>query len=125
MSRFLRNALLLDAVATGGTALLLLAGGGLLAGPLGLPEPLLRGAGLTLLPFVGLVAWAALRCAPPAAVWAIVACNAAWVLASFALLVGWSDPTSLGAAFVIAQAVVVGAFAELQFIGLRRTRAAA
>ena len=31
----------------------------------------------------------------------------------------------LGYAFVIAQAVVVGVFAELQFIGLRRTAAAA
>jgi hypothetical protein len=126
MSTFLHRALLLDAVATGATAALLLAGGGLLAGLLGLPPGLLRGAGLVLLPFVALVAWTGLRPVPPAgAVRAIIGVNAAWVVASLALLVGgWVSPTTLGTAFVIAQAVVVGAFAELQLLGRRRAAAA-
>ena len=45
---------------------------------------------------------------------------------SIGLLVsGWVAPTALGYAFVIAQAIVVGVFAELQFVGLRRSEAAA
>jgi hypothetical protein len=39
------------------------------------------------------------------------------------LLIGdWVDPTSLGYGFVIAQAVAVGLFAELQVLGLRDVR---
>lgn len=127
MSTFLRRALALDAVATGATALLLLAGGGLLAAPLGLPEGLLRGAGLFLVPFVALVGWSASRAVPPRpVVRAIIALNVAWVIASLALLVtGRVAPSALGIAFVIAQALAVGVFAELQILGLRRTRAPA
>ena len=126
MSTFLHRALLLDAVATGATAVLMLAGAGLLAGPLGLPAGLLRGAGLVLVPFVALVAWTALRPLLLAgAVRAVIGLNAAWVVGSLALLIGgWVAPTALGTVFVIAQAVVVGAFAELQFLGLRRARTA-
>jgi hypothetical protein len=36
------------------------------------------------------------------------------------VLFAFVAPTLLGYAFVIAQAIVVGVFAELQFIGLRR-----
>ena len=36
------------------------------------------------------------------------------------LLTGWIDPTLPGVAFVLIQAVVVAAFAELQVVGLRR-----
>jgi hypothetical protein len=56
---------------------------------------------------------------------ATIALNVLWVAASIGLLLsGWVAPTLLGYAFVIAQAVVVGAFAELQIIGLRRTQVA-
>lgn len=121
MSMFVRHALVLDAVATGAAAVLLVAGGAILAEPLGLPETLLRGAGLSLAPFVVLVGWIASRPAPTRpAVLAIAGLNAAWVLASLALLVaGPVAPTALGAAFVIAQALVVGVFAGLQVTGLR------
>lgn len=126
-SSFLHRALLLDAVATAGTALLLALGAGFLDGPLGLPEPLLRGAGVILVPFVGFVAWAATRTDPPVrAIRAIIGLNAAWVAGSLVLLVsGWVLPTGLGYAFVIGQALVVGLFAELQAVGLRRARIAA
>lgn len=125
-SPLLHRALLLDAVATGATALLVTVGAGVLADPLGLPQGLLRGAGLVLSPFVGFVSWTATRESPPArAVRAIIGLNAAWVVASVMLLVsGWVDPTPLGHAFVIAQALAVGVFAESQVIGLRRARAA-
>jgi hypothetical protein len=36
-------------------------------------------------------------------------------------LSGWVQPTALGHAFGIGQAVVVGVSAELQMLGLRRT----
>jgi hypothetical protein len=124
-STFLSRALLLDAVATGATAPLLLAAAGLLAGLLGLPESLLRYAGLLLIPFVALVAWAGTRGrAPVQVVRVIIGANAAWVIASILLLLsGWVQPTALGYAFVIGQAVVVGVFAELQMLGLRRAPA--
>jgi len=121
-SQFLRRALVADAVMTGGAALILAAGGGIASGLLGLPEPLLRIAGLLLVPFVALVAYVATRPAiAHEAVRAIVALNVAWVAGSILLLVsGWVAPTALGYAFVIAQALAVGVFAELQVMGMRR-----
>jgi len=121
----LRQVLLLDAVATGATAVLLVTTAGFLAGPLGLPEALLRGAGLVLVPFVALVAWTAFRePSPTGAVLTIIAGNVIWVAASLLLLIsGYVAPTLAGYGLVTAQALVVGLFAELQMIALRRSRA--
>lgn len=121
-SAFLRRALLLDAVVSGATGLLMIAGAGLVEGLLGLPAALLRGAGLVLVPYVAFVAYTGTRgpISRPA-VWAVVAANALWAVASALLLVsGWVAPTALGYAFVIGQAVVVLLLGELQYIGLRR-----
>jgi hypothetical protein len=52
----------------------------------------------------------------------VIAGNAVWTVASIALL--FSDavtPNGLGQIFVVAQAMVPGALAELQYIGLRRS----
>ena len=121
-SPFLRKSLLLDAAASGATAVLLIAGAGLLDGLLGLPVALMREAGLILVPFVAFVAWVGTREeVARGAVWTIIAANALWVVASLGLLVsGWVAPTALGYAFVIAQAAVVALFAELQYAGLKR-----
>ena len=126
-SPFLRKALLLDAAASGATGLLLIAGAGLLDGLLGLPVALMREAGLILVPFVAFVAWVGTRQETSrGAVWAIIAVNALWVIASLGLLVsGWVAPTVLGYAFVIAQAAVVALFGELQHAGLTRPQAMA
>jgi hypothetical protein len=52
----------------------------------------------------------------------VIAGNAAWTLASIALLFsGAVTPNGLGQAFVVAQAVVPGTLAELQYLGLRRS----
>jgi hypothetical protein len=52
----------------------------------------------------------------------VIAGNAAWTLASIALLFsGAVTPNLLGEAFVVIQAIVVGTLAELQFIGLRKS----
>jgi hypothetical protein len=122
---FLRATLLLDAVASGTTALLVLAAAGILADLLAIPAALLRGAGLVLVPYVVFVAYLGIReHAPRAAVWAVIVMNALWAAASLLLLVsGWIAPNVLGHAFVIAQALVVALFGELQYVALRRQSA--
>ncbi|HET9904308.1 MAG TPA: hypothetical protein VFQ27_11475 [Xanthobacteraceae bacterium] len=126
-SPFLRKVLAIDAVASGATGALVLFGAGFLADWLGLPAALLRGAGLVLAPYVAYVAWlASRREVTAAAVWLVMAANAAWTAASLILLVsGWVAPTALGYAFVIGQAVVVAGLGECQYVGLRRPAAAA
>ena len=121
-SNFLRRALILDALASGATGLLMIAGADLVEGLLGLPAALLRGAGLVLVPYVAFVVYAGTReTISRPAVWIIIIANVAWAAASALLLVsGWVAPTALGYAFVIAQAVVVALLGELQYMGLRR-----
>ena len=123
---FLRYALLADAVASGATGLLLIAGADLLTGLLGLPVALMRESGLLLVPYVALVAYVGTReHMSRSAVKVIIALNAVWTAASLLLLVtDYVAPTALGTAFVIAQAGAVAVFAELQFIGLRRSEMA-
>lgn len=124
---FLRNALLVDALASGATAILLVAGAGILEPLLGLPSRLLFWAGVALLPFVAmLVATARRQYTSRLVLIDIIAINALWVVGSFAVLVSGSfAPSLLGILFVTAQALAVALFAELQFIGLRRSAAAA
>ena len=75
-SPLLRNALALDAVACAGMGLLLATAAGPLAAPLGLPEALLRGAGLLLLPCAALLGFLASRKAlPRLAVYAVIGIN--------------------------------------------------
>jgi len=122
MSRPLRLALLADAAASGATAALLIAGVGVMERWLALPVSLMREAGLVLVPYVVLVAAVASRPATPVAtVSAIIAINAAWTAASVLLLLGrWVSPTLLGVAFVMAQALTVGAFGVIQYLCLRQ-----
>ena len=117
----LRFALLGDAAASGATGLLLAAGAGFLASLLGLPEELLRWAGLLLLPYAAFVAWAGTRDGVPRnAVRAAVAINLLWTLDSVLLLaLGPVSPNGLGTAFVLAQALVVLGFAATQWMALR------
>ena len=118
---FLRYALLADSLASGATGLLMAAGARPLSGLLALPEPLLRGAGIALLPFAVLVGLAGRAEAPSrSAVIAIIVVNALWTVDSFALLAsGWVAPNGLGIAFVAAQALAVGVLAAAQVAGLR------
>jgi hypothetical protein len=118
---FLKFALLADSVASGATAVLLLAGAGTLGELLGLPFWLMTGAGLVLLPYVAALAYVGTR-DPIArlAVTTIIEVNIVWTLASFGVLAsGAVHPTALGYAVVIAQAVAVLGFAALQFAALR------
>jgi hypothetical protein len=126
----LRAALLADAAASGAMGLLMAGGAGLLDAPLGLPESLLRIAGLALLPWAGWVAWLGAAASPTRnAVRAVVAVNLVWVadsllLLAFARLLGLA-PSGLGIAFVLVQALAVLGFALLQGMALRRAAPAA
>lgn len=124
-SRFLRNALALDAAACAGMGLLLAAMAEPLSGPLGFPPAFLRGAGLVLLPCAALLAFFASRAAlPRLAVLAVIGVNIVWIAESLAtLLTGWFAPSGLGIGFVLAQAAAVAAVTELEIIGLRRSPA--
>jgi hypothetical protein len=122
-SVLLRRAFLLDTIASGMMAALLTFGAGEWAPVLNLPEPLLRETGLFLIAYTALVGWLATRQSMPK-LWVIIviAGNTAWTIASIALLFSSAvTPNWLGQIFVVAQAIVPGALAELQYIGLRRS----
>jgi hypothetical protein len=125
-STLLRRALLADAVFSGISAIGLTFDAGVLAPLLNLPEALLRETGLFLIAYTLLVGWLASRSAVPRALVAlVVAGNAAWTVASIALLFsGLVSPNLLGEIVVVAQAIATGVFAELQYVGLRRSDAA-
>jgi hypothetical protein len=123
LSPFLRRVLLVDAVVSGATGLLMFLGAGFLADLLQLPEEFLRPAGLFLLPYSALVAYIATRVSPPLwSVWLVIIANVLWAVDSIVLLLtGWVSPNALGYAFIMAQALIVAGFAGAQYIGLRQS----
>jgi hypothetical protein len=122
-SPLLRKALTADAIVTGLAGLVMALGAVPLSTRYGLPVGLLRWAGLICLPFAVFDAWLGTRTRlQRPAVFFVVACNALWALDSVLLLLsGWVEPTTLGTVFVIVQAVATAVFAELEFVGLRRS----
>ena len=122
---FLRRVLALDSASCAIMGLAMGLGASTLAPILGLPEDLIRAAGLLLLPLAAFIGWLASRAAPaPALVWIVIVGNVGWTAESFALL-GQLSPTALGTAFVSAQALAVLGLAALEYVGLRRARAMA
>ena len=124
---FLRRVLALDSASCLALGLLLALGAAPIAGLFGLGERLLFGAGLLLLPLAAFIAWLASRPAPPSAlVWIVIVGNLAWTAESFLLISTEAGTiTALGTAFVAAQAIAVLGVSLLEYIGLRRLRAAA
>ncbi|GIQ75301.1 hypothetical protein [Bradyrhizobium sp. RD5-C2] len=122
-SQLLRRALLADAVFSGVSAIAMVLDSAALASLLGRPEALLRETGLFLIAYTALVGWLAARTSlPKGPVILVVAGNAAWTLASIALLLsGAVSPNLLGTIVILAQAIATGVFAELQYVGLRRS----
>lgn len=122
----LRLSLMVDAVPSGATGLLLAVLPGPLGALFGLPPSLLMVVGLFFLPYAAGVAYVATRPAPARrAVQAIILLNLIWVVDSvlFAALAGpllGLAPSPLGIAFVLAQAALVLGFAALQGLALRR-----
>ena len=122
-SSFLSRALLADAVFSGVSAIGLTLGAGLFADLFNLPEVFLRETGLFLIAYTALVGWLGTRQSvlKPLVLLVIVG-NAAWTLTSIALLFsGAVNPNLFGMVVVVAQAIATGVFAELQYIGLRKS----
>ena len=122
-STFLRRALLADAVFSGVAAVGFTFGASAFAVLFNLPEALLRETGLFLIAYSALVGWLASRASvAKALVLLVVVGNAAWTVGSVALLLsGAVSPNIAGEIMVVAQAIATGVFAELQYLGLRRS----
>jgi hypothetical protein len=123
VSPLLRFALRLDAIATAATGAAMAGLASTLARVLHLPEPLLLGAGLFCLAYAAIIGALSLRTRLPGwAVWTVVLGNTLWAidcaLLSFA---GGLSPNALGVTFLLVQALVVFGFAELQYLGLKRS----
>jgi hypothetical protein len=126
-STFLRTVIALDAAACGVMGAAFAFDAGWLAGPLGLSPALMQPVGLFLIPYAALLAWLATRPAlPRAVVWILVGFNIVWAIESFALLaLGWAQPTTLGLAVVVVQAIAALIVADLQYLAVRKSRVAA
>ena len=122
-SIFLRRALIADAIFSGVAAIGFTFGAGPFASLFNLPEAFLREVGLFLIAYAAFVGWLGTRqAAMKPIVLLVIVGNAAWTLASIALLFsGAVAPNMLGMIMVVAQAIATGVFAELQYIGLRKS----
>jgi hypothetical protein len=122
-SLFLRRALIADAIFSGVAALGFTFGAGAFAALFNLPEAFLREVGLFLIAYAAFVGWLGSRqTIMKVLVLIVIAGNTAWTLGSIALLFSGSvSPNVLGMAMVVAQAIATGVFAELQYIGMRRS----
>jgi hypothetical protein len=117
---FLRRILALDSLSCLAMGLLMGLGAAGLAPLFGLPEPLVRIAGLALLPLAAFIGWLASRPTPPRPlVWVVILGNLVWTAESF-LTLGQHPATALGIAFVTAQALAVLGLALLEYVGLRK-----
>jgi hypothetical protein len=122
-SSLLRRALIADAIFSGIAALGFTFGAGAFAALFNLPEAFLREVGLFLIAYAAFVGWLGTRQAMiKALVLLVIVGNVAWTLASIALLFSGSvSPNMLGIVMVVAQAIATGVFADLQYIGLRKS----
>jgi hypothetical protein len=122
-STFLRRALIADAIFSGVAAIGFTLGAGPFASLFNMPEAFLREVGLFLIAYAALVGWLGTRQAvQKLLVMVPIIGNAAWTFASIALLFsGAVAPNVLGMVMVVAQAIATGVFAELQYIGLRKS----
>lgn len=125
-SKFLRIVLKLDCLSCLAMAALLVPGAAMLAGIFGMPEDLLREAGLVLIPIGLFVGWLGMRGHGPAAlVGLVVGGNIGWTTASTAAVALMPATTPIGTAFVTVQALAVLGLALLEWRGLRQSRTAA
>lgn len=117
---FLRQALLLDAGASGLMGIVMAAAPSFVGRLLNLPSGFVLGIGLFFVVFAATLL--VLRRYPlPALIWLVILGNAAWGVASIAVL--FTDllaPNMLGVAVIVFQAVAVLVFAELEYLGQRR-----
>lgn len=122
-STFLRRVMAFDTVTCLGAGALLAFGGATLENVTGLPTAISQPAGVFLFAWAALVAAIGLRQnVNGGLVWLVIVGNAIWTLESLMMLaLGWVEPTQIGVAFVVAQALGVAGIAQLQYMGLRRS----
>jgi hypothetical protein len=121
MTNFLKRVLLLDAASCLGMGAGLALGAAMLAGPLGLSERLIEGAGLVLIPIGLFIGWLGTRSAAPAAlVWVVIVGNVGWTAESLFVAFRQAGITALGTAFVAVQAAAVLGLALLEYVGVRK-----
>ncbi|MEV6966122.1 hypothetical protein AB0M47_13490 [Hamadaea sp. NPDC051192] len=122
----LRFALRLDAGASAGLGVVILALSGKLDEWLGTPTAFALGVGVFLLVWAaGLTILAAQRDISPAGAWTVIVLNVGWIAASLAVAFsGAFELTGWGVALSALQALPVLLFIDLQYLGLRRVRAA-
>lgn len=118
----LRRVLAFDAVSGAATGVVHLLLAPMLSTWLGLPEALLQASGVAIFGFVLLAGWLALQTPTPRApLMAIVLLNGAWALGCVWLSLGSAvNATALGMAYLLVQAGVVLALAELEWMGWRQ-----
>jgi hypothetical protein len=115
----LRFALTADAAITGANALAYVAGAVVLDSLLGVPAGALVAIGAFLAVYAALVFRVAAR-PSRGAVAAIIDANVVWAAGSIVLLaLDTFTPTTAGQVWIALQAVAVGGFAALQYVGLR------
>ena len=125
LSTFLKSVLTLDAASCLAMGLLLTLGAGALAPMFGIDRQIVGGAGLALIPVGLFILWLGTRqAAAPAFVYLVIAGDIAWSVESVVLIANADKITPLGIAFVGVQAAAVAGLSLLEWIGVRRTRAA-
>ncbi len=119
----MRNVLRVDALSCVACGLLQVLFPSQMSGLLGLPGPLLAYTGEFLLAYAAAVFFISTRQPIPRMfVGLLVAGNLGWAVACVMLLIsGTVQPTVLGMAYVLLQALTVAVLAELQYFGLRAT----
>lgn len=123
-TRFLRYALIADALACSALVVLQLSLPELLADQLQLPAVLLTGSGVFLASYVCLLmVLASSKSVWKALVGLVVIGNVGWAAGCLALI-GLAAPSGLGTAYLVAQAVFVLVIARLEFVGLKGSPAA-
>ena len=125
LSTFLKRVLTLDAASCLAMGLLLTLGAGALAPMFGIDRQIVGGAGLALIPVGLFILWLGTRqAAAPTFVYLVIAGNIAWSVESVVLIANADKITPLGIAFVGVQAAAVAGLSLLEWIGVRRARAA-
>jgi hypothetical protein len=119
---FARVVLKLDAVVTGANGLAHLALATVLDSFLGIPTGVQYPVGAFLLLYaVGVLVVGTRKEINRTALAAVVAANLLWCVLSLVTAVSDAlSPTAVGAVWIVLQSVVVGGFAVLQYVGLKR-----
>jgi hypothetical protein len=120
--RFARLALKLDAVVTGLNGLAYLGLATVLESWFGVTTAVQYPVGAFLLLYaLGVLAVGTRREISRAGLAAVIVANMAWVVLSLVMAIsGALSPTGVGTAWIVLQALTVGGFAALQYLGLKR-----